>query len=207
MNSGAATACAPSLQQAEESLRTGAFECAVEQFTACVQENPHAVAAHRGRAIAQFQLKQWSAATEDFRRARQCDATDLESWLGLGLSLAMTHAAQEAVNLLEELASAHPAFIRGRIRLAQLYYRLCITAKGRAHLERALTLRPTLEERREIEQILREQRALDARRYYRPDFEALRRRQQGRSSLWAVVRNRLWKSVRHFSKRLTLFTG
>ena len=163
------------VRAAEAQLAEGAFEAAVDTFTACLQEESRAAAAYRGRAIARFQLKQWGLAVDDFRCSHQLDPADLESWVGWGMSLAMTHAIHEAIDRLEALAAAHPTYIRGRVQLAQLYYRLCVTAKGRHHMEKALASRPTAVERRLIEKTFEEQKKLDEKRYYRPDFEALRR--------------------------------
>ena len=163
-----------SLRAAEARLSAGAFEAAVEMFTLCLEQDPAEVRASQGRAMAQFQLKRWAMAADDFRRAQALNPEDLESRLGLGMSLTMNHRIYEGIDTLEALVAAHPRYVRGRIQLALLYYRLCVTAKGREQLAQALAERPTLTERRQIEHILREQRALDERRYYRPDFEALR---------------------------------
>ena len=169
------------LDAAYELLKTGAFEEAVEAFAACIATAPQEPGAYRGRALAQFQLKQWEAAAGDFARALELDPAELDNRVGLGMSLAMTHRVYEAVDILEALVGEHPAYVRGRIQLGLLYYRLCVTAKGREQLEAALASRPTLDERRCIEQKLKEEKQLDQKRYYRPDFEALRKRQSGKS--------------------------
>ncbi len=179
MNVAAAKECDTLLRTAELQLAEGAFEAAVDRCTDAIHQAPATAQAYRGRAVARFQLKRWVAAIEDFRQAHALDPSDRESWLGLGLSLAMEHQIHDALDTLEALLIAHPMYVRGRIQTALLCYRLCLTAKGREQLERALASRPTLVERQQIEQILHEQRALDQRRYYRPDFEALRRQQGG----------------------------
>jgi len=70
--------------------------------------------------------------------------------------------------------------------LGLLYYKLCATAKGKKHMESALAGRPAPHERRMIEQILKEQKTLDEKRFFRPDFEALRQANQAAFSFaWA----------------------
>ena len=54
--------------------------------------------------------------------------------------------------------------------LGELYLRLCIVEKGRAQLAEALEYATTREERAYVQQLLREDRARDRSRAYRPDF-------------------------------------
>jgi tetratricopeptide (TPR) repeat protein len=166
------------LDQAQAHLKKGEFERAVEEYTACLSSKGDEVSALRGRGIAHFQLKKWNEAISDFSKARDLDSTDLESWVGLGMSLAMDLKVYPAIEVLETLLEKHPDYARGHLQLGLLYFRLCVTAKGRHHLEKALACRPTLMERRIIEKTLKEQKQLDKRRLYRPDFEALRRQNQ-----------------------------
>jgi len=166
------------LDQAHTHLKEGQFERAVEEFTACLSSKPDEVSAWRGRGIAQFQLKNWNDAASDFSKARDLDPDDLESGVGLGMSLAMDLKIYPAIDVLETLLERHPHFARGHMQLGLLYFRLCVPAKGHHHMKMALANRPTLTERRIIEKVLNEQKQLDRRRFYRPDFEALRQRNQ-----------------------------
>jgi tetratricopeptide (TPR) repeat protein len=166
------------VDQAYTHLKEGQFERAVEEFTACLSSRPDEVSAWRGRGIAQFQLKNWKDAASDFSKAKDLDPEDLESCVGLGMSLAMDLKIYPAIDVLETLLERHPQYARGHIQLGLLYFRLCVTAKGYDHMKRALASRPTLAERRLIEKTLNEQKTLDKKRFYRPDFEALRRQNQ-----------------------------
>ena len=168
--------CTDELSGANASLREGWFERAVEEFTAALARSPELAGAYRGRALAYIQLKRLAEAREDFARARELDPEDLERWVGLGLSLAMAHEIYPALEVFETLLANHPDYVRGHLQLGLLYYKLCVTSKGRWHLERALACRPALAERRQIEEVLQEQAKLDRGRYYRPDFAALRSR-------------------------------
>ena len=168
---------ASALEEAQASLRDGAFERAIELFTEGLANDPDNADAYRGRALAHVQLKHWSSAIADFTNARQLHPEDQESWVGLGMSLAMDSRVYEAIDVFHTLLAAHPDYARGHIQLGLLYFQLCATGKGRREMADALACRPSLAERRVIEQVLKEQDALDKKRYFRPDFEALRARQ------------------------------
>ena len=175
--------------QADEQLRNGLFEDAVEAFSACVAIEPRDAGALQGRARALFQLKRWAEASADFRAAKDADPADPESWVGLGMSLAMANQVYPAVDVLEELVATHPECVRGQIQLGLLYFQLSLVAKGRQRMQEGLAHRPTLSQRRFIESVLQEQAKLDCKRYYRPDFEALN--QQPSCGVLAAVVHRV----------------
>jgi len=165
-------------KQAYEHLRGGYFEDAVEAFSKCILLEPIEPAEakiYSGRGAAYFQLKKWKLAIADFEKARQLDVKDSENWLGLALSLAMDNKIYEAIDVYEALLAGNPRFVRAHIQLALLYYRLGVITKGHRQLDIALASVPSLNERRIIEGLKKEQLTLDKKRYYRPDFEALHR--------------------------------
>ncbi len=164
----------PTLEQAFRQLKQGYFENALESFTDYLLVDAEEAKAYQGRAMASFQLNQWASAVSDFQKAKELDPADLENWVGLAMSLAMENKIYEAVDVFEELLSRHPTFVRGHVQLGLLYYRLGVITKGHQQMDWALACRPPLAERRLIEQSKKEQVALDKKRYYRPDFEALR---------------------------------
>ena len=166
------------MEQACQKLRDGCFEDALDAFTHYLLLDPTEAKAYSGRGTAYFQLKKWALAADDFKRAREIDPEDLESGSGLAMSLAMDNKIYEAIEIFETLLARHPGYVRAHIQLGQLYYHLGVISKGHAQMDLALSARPSLEERRLIEQLQKEQRALDKRRYYRPDFEALRKQNQ-----------------------------
>ena len=100
---------------------------------------------------------------------------DPEQGIGRAMSLVMENKIYEAIDVFEELLACRPHYVRAHIQLAQLYYRLGVIGKGHSQLDEALLSRPSPEERKIIGQLKQEQLTLDKRRYYRPDFEALRR--------------------------------
>ena len=164
--------------QAFEQLQQGLFEDAVESFTATLAFDPQDAKALQGRAIAQFQLKHWPEAQRDFEAAKAIDPDDPENWVGFGITLAVQTQIYPAIDVFEGLLAQKPQYVRGRIQLALLYFQLSLIAKGREQMQQALNQRPTLAERRFIESTLADQAKQDKKRYYRPDFEALRRQKQ-----------------------------
>ena len=169
------------LKHAYEQLAAGALEDAVEAFSDCLRTDPGEARSHYGRGMAYFQLTQWPAATADFRQAKALNPAEPEYGLALAMGLAMGSAIYEAIAVFDELLAAHPQYVRGHIQLAQLYYRLGVITKGHRQLDAALAARPTAAERKAINELKGSQLALDKRRYYRPDFEALRRQHRSPS--------------------------
>ena len=163
------------VEQAYEQLKEGSFEEAVESFSAYLLDGPEEAKAYAGRGMAYFQLKNWPLAVSDFTRAKELDGEEAENWIGLAMSLAMENKMYEAIDVFEGFLTGHPHHVRARVQLAQLYYRLGVIGKGHEQLDAALAARPSLSERRSIEKLKSEQLALDKKRYYRPDFEALRK--------------------------------
>ena len=177
------------MQQAYEQLTEGRFEEAVETFTASLAVGSRETKALRGRGLAYVQLKRWSLAAADFEAARDLAPDDPDNWVDLGISLAMDHRIYPAIEVFETLLAKQPDCIRGHLELGRLYLRIGAIPKGRQELEKALSYRPALAQRRLIESFLREQERQDPKRYYRPDFEALHRQQQGRPSFAQRVRS------------------
>lgn len=145
----------------------------MEQFSACLAVAPADARAYRGRGMAAFQLQRWPQAIEDFSKAKALDPHEPEHWIGLAMSLAMDQQIYEAIGIFDTFLADHPRHVRAHLQLAQLYYRLGAIPKGHRQVDLALAARPTLEERRTLEALKREQLTLDKKRFYRPDFEAL----------------------------------
>ena len=173
------------VRQGYEQLTAGRYEEAVETLSAALAMTPGEAQALRGRGLARVQLKHWPLAAADFRAARDQAPADLDNWIDLGTSLSMDQQIYPALAIFDRLLADHPDCVRGHIEVGLLHIRLGAISKGRTHLQIALARRPTLAQRRFIESMLHEQERLDRKRYYRPDFEALRRQQRQRPP-WAV---------------------
>ena len=167
--------------QALEQLQGGLFDEAAATFSACLSLQPDEAGALRGRGLAYLQLKQWPRASADFRAAAALQPDDPENWVDLGFSLGMENQAYPAIEIFETVLAKHPQHVRGHFQLGLLYFKLAAVAKGREQMQAALAAKPSLEERRAIEAVLREQDQMDRQRYYRPDFEALNKSRQGLS--------------------------
>ena len=167
------------VRQGYEQLAEGRFEEAAETFSAALSVDPQEPAALRGRGLGCVQLKQWPSAAADFAAARNLAPEDPENWVDLGICLAADGKVYPAIETFEALLAKRPAYVRGHIELGLLHVRLGAIPRGRQQLQQALACRPSIAERRFIEATLREQDRLDPKRYYRPDFEALRRQQKG----------------------------
>ncbi len=162
------------IEEAQQKLKEGYFEKAIKAFEECIVSNPLQADAYLGRALAYFQLKNWTAALSDFTKARELDSDNLENWIGVAMSLAMSNKVYEAIDVFDTLLKNHPNYVRGHVQLGSLYYRLGTITKGHQQMEKALASDPSLSERRMIEKLYKEQKELDKKRFYRPDFVALR---------------------------------
>ena len=178
--------------QAFEQLQGGLLEEAVATLTACLSLQPDDPQALRGRGLAYTQLKQWPKASADFRAATRLAPDDPENWVELGVSLGMEDQVYPSIEIFETVLAKHPQHVRGHVQLGLLYFRLAAIAKGREQMQAALAAKPSLEERRQIEAVLREQDRLDKQRYYRPDFEALSKNRRGLSFGWMAQAVRRW---------------
>ncbi len=174
------------IEQAYGQLKEGYFEDAVEAFSDCLLLEPAEAKAYYGRGMANFQLKRWESAVPDFRRAKELNPEDPEHWVALAMSLAASNKIYDAIEVFETLLAKQPKYVRGHIQLAELYYRLGVITKGHRQLDIASASRPSLDQRRLIEQMRKEQAALDKKRYYKPDFEALR--QQNRADSFGFLK-------------------
>ena len=180
------------MKQAYDQLTDGRFEEAVDTFSASIAVAPQEAQALRGRGLAYLQLKRWSLAAADFLAVRDLAPDDPDNWVDLGISLAMDNKAYPAIDIFETLLTKQPECARAHLELGLLHLRLGAIPKGRQQLQQALACRPTLAQRQLIESTLREQAQLDRKRYYRPDFEALRAQRRAHASVGWMQRLRTW---------------
>ena len=185
------------LEKALEQLKEGYFENAIDGFNDYLLIESTDAKAYQGRGLANFQIKNWSAAISDFKKAKELDPDDKENWIGLGMSLAMENKIYEAIDVFEALLKNHPQYARGHIQLGELYYRLGVITKGHQEMDLALASRPSLPERRLIEETKKAQLMLDKKRYHRPDFEGLNKKNE----LEAQASGALIKKISDFLNR------
>lgn len=167
------------IQQAYDQMKQGYFQDAIETFSACLVIEPNETKALRGRGWSHFRIKNWSSAVKDFSAAKEIDPKDPENRLGLGMSLAMMNEVYPAMDIFQNLISEKSDYGQAYIQLGLIYLKIGAISKGKENLKKALECRLSLEERRTIDSLLSEQEKLDKNRYYRPDFELLRRQNPG----------------------------
>ena len=170
------------IEQAYGQLKEGYFEDAAEAFSDCLFLEPAEARAYYGRGMANFQLKKWERAVSDFQKAKELNPEDPENWVSLATSLAASNKIYDAIEVFETLLAKRPQYVRAHIQLAELYYRLGVITKGHRQLEAALQSRPSLSERKTIEELKKIQLTMDKKRFYRPDFEELRKQNRTNSS-------------------------
>jgi tetratricopeptide (TPR) repeat protein len=93
-----------------------------------------------------------------------------EAHVLLGLAYALTYNIYPAIDHLELAAQLQPDSFAAHYTLAQLNFKLRIPQRGYASAERALTCVQTLEQRKMLAQLLREERARAQNGIARPWF-------------------------------------
>ena len=88
----------------------------------------------------------------------------------LGVAYARQHQVDRGFEHLERAVALDPEGFGPRCALGELYLRLCVPEKAREHLACALEYATTTEQRAYVQSLLREERARDRRRVYRPSF-------------------------------------
>ena len=88
----------------------------------------------------------------------------------LGVACARHHQVERALEHLERAVALEPEGFAPRCALGELYMRLCVPEKAREHLALALDHATVPQERAYVQSLLREERARDRRRIYRPSF-------------------------------------
>jgi tetratricopeptide (TPR) repeat protein len=91
----------------------------------------------------------------------------------LGLAHALTHNIYPAIDELEKAGELAPDNFAAHYTLAQLNFKLRIPKKGYEAAERALACVQTLEQRKMLTQLLREERAREREGIARPTFDKL----------------------------------
>ena len=90
--------------------------------------------------------------------------------IGAGIACAMTSRIYPAIDHLARAAELDPESFHAHFKLAQLYFKLRVPAKGYEWAGYALSCASTLDERRLIAQLLREERQHERDGIARPWF-------------------------------------
>ncbi len=101
--------------------------------------------------------------------AGDTDTTDIRTMLAI--ACARTRQVERAFAHLERALELDETAFRPHCAIGELYLRLCVPAKAREHLSRALECATRAEERSYVQSLLHEERARDRRRLQRPTFD------------------------------------
>jgi tetratricopeptide (TPR) repeat protein len=111
-----------------------------------------------------------AAAALCFERAVQIDPEFADAHIGLGIAYAMTGRVYPALDHLEKAADLEPDNFFAHFKLGQLQFKLHVSKKGYEEMQRALNCATTVEERRLVAQLIREQKKLEEKSLARPTW-------------------------------------
>ena len=131
------------------------------------------------RAQREFERGHLKEAIELLEQAIAMNADGAQVRTMLGIAYARSRQVEHAFEHLERAVAFDPEAFGPRCALGELYMRLCVPEKAREHLGRALECATNPQERAYVQSLLREERARDRRRVYRPNF---------RQPLWLLRR-------------------
>ena len=129
--------------------------------------DPRQVLEHAQREFERGHLKE---AIELLEQALTMNADSVQVRTMLGIAYARTRQVERAFEHLEHAVGFDPEAFGPRCALGELYMRLCVPEKARDHLGRALESATNAQERAYVQSLLRDERARDRRRVYRPSF-------------------------------------
>jgi tetratricopeptide (TPR) repeat protein len=109
--------------------------------------------------LVSLQTAEPEQAVESFSRVVELAPQFLEARICLGLAFALTHNIYPAIDHLEMAGKLDPESFAAHFTLAQLNFKLRIPKKGYEAAERALKCVTTIEQRKRLTELLREERA------------------------------------------------
>ena len=127
-------------------------------------------AQHLREGLEQLSLGEPAAALVAFQAALAQAPELVDAHIGAGIASAMTSAIYPAIDHLAHAAQLDPANFHAPFKLAQLYFKLRVPAKGYQWSRYALDRAATLDERRLVAQLLRDERARERDGIARPWF-------------------------------------
>ena len=138
---------------------------------------------HVREGLEQLSLGEPAAAVVALNAALE-HAPDLsDAHVALGVAYAMTSRIYPAIDHLTRASELEPENFHAPFKLAQLYFKLRVPAKGYEAARRALDCAGTLDERRLIAQLLRQERERERDGIARPWFH----KAFSRSALWLAA--------------------
>jgi tetratricopeptide (TPR) repeat protein len=144
------------------------------QFLACqapggLQLPPEAIECLR-QGVARLQAGDPQAAMAPLAKSIQYAPDFSEAHTFLGLANALTSNIYPAIDHLERATQLAPDSFAAQYALAQLHFKLRIPQKGYEAAERALSRVRTIEQRKKLTELLREERTRERNGIARPSF-------------------------------------
>ena len=109
-------------------------------------------------------------AIESLRQAIEADSHSIEAYLYLGIALAMDAQVYEAIDSFEAALALAPNDFMVNLKLAELYFKLCVPEKGRKYVVAAMEASSTPQERQLVRTLMSKESEQEKRRIYRPTF-------------------------------------
>ncbi len=109
-------------------------------------------------------------AIESFRWAVEADSHSIEARLYLGIALSMDAQVYEAIDVFEAALALSPKDFTVNLKLAELYFGLCVPEKGHTYLRTATESSSTAQERQLLRMLRAQEADREKRRIYRPTF-------------------------------------
>ena len=138
---------------------------------------------HLREGLEQLSIGEPAAAVVAFNSALEHAPHLPDAHVGVGIAYAMTSRIYPAIDHLTRAAELEPGNFHAHFKLAQLYFKLRVPAKGYEWARRALDCAITLDERRIIAQLLKEERQRECDGIARPWFY----KTFGRSAVWLAA--------------------
>ncbi len=146
----------------------------VGQFLVCqkpggLQLPPEAIECLR-EGVARLQTGDPRAALAPLEKSIQYAPDFSEAHMFLGLANALNSSIYPAIDHLERATQLEPDSFAAQYALAQLHFKLRLPQKGYEAAERALSCVRTIEQRKRLTELLREERARERNGLVRPSF-------------------------------------
>ena len=159
------------------------YDASTELALRCAGELSVPALQHVREGLEQLSLGEPALAVVALNAALE-HAPDLpDAHVALGVAYAMTSRIYPAIDHLTRATELEPENFHAPFKLAQLYFKLRVPAKGYEAARRALDCAGTLDERRLIAQLLRQERERERDGIARPWFH----KTFSRSALWLAA--------------------
>ncbi|MCC6952638.1 MAG: tetratricopeptide repeat protein [Deltaproteobacteria bacterium] len=122
------------IEQANQTLRSGAFDDAMAMFRGIAAQHPRSLRAYRGMGVAALTVKRYPAAIEGFEKALEIEPSDAASRTGLASAYWNSGRKELGLRQFEDVLRENP----GHLPTLTVYVGACLELGRVAQLEDAL---------------------------------------------------------------------